>query len=265
MYPVMKRISPMNKQAVAHAPALQRGLALLQELSTRPGGASQSELAALLKLPQTAVHRIAAALEHLGYVQKDGPSRTLRVTQKLLLLGQPHSGSRSLIEACLPMMREVSRLTNETTQLCVLAEGQCVILEQIPSRHPFKYVVDLGSRAPTQCCAPGKAMLAFLPERDQSDVIASLHFQEFTKNSILDPAALRAELKKVRSQGYAIDEGEHFEGIHCIAAPLLNTYGNAFAAVTIAGPSSRIPKAKFQKWGEAITEAASDAALQFLL
>jgi len=255
----------MKTSRSQHAPALQRGLALLQTLATRPNGASQTELATLLNLPQTAVHRIAAALEQLGYVQKHLATRTLRVTQKLLLLGQPHSGSRTLIEACLPYLRQVSQLTNETTQLCVLAGAECIILEQIPSRHPFKYVVDLGSRVPAQCCAPGKAILAFLPEPDLSETLQSITFQRFTQNSILSLEALHSELKQIQHHGYALDRGEHFDGIHCIAAPLLDAHGHCFAAITIAGPSSRIPEAKFETWGKAITEAASEAALQFLL
>ncbi len=255
----------MNKTSTPHAPALQRGLALLQALATRPNGATQSELAGYLKLPQTAIHRIAAALEHLGYIQKHPETRTLRVTQKLLLLGQPHSGSRSLIEACLGSVRKIAALTNETTQLCVLAGAECVILEQIPSRHPFKYVVDLGSRAPTQCCAPGKAMLAHLPEPELSQTLEQLAYKPFTSQSILSEAALRSELLNIKTQGYAVDRGEHFEGIHCIAAPLLDVHGNPFAAITIAGPSARIPKSHFELWGRAINEAAADAALQFLL
>jgi DNA-binding IclR family transcriptional regulator len=147
----------------------------------------------------------------------------------------------------------------------VLAEAQCVILEQIPSLHPFKYIVDLGSRAPTQCCAPGKAMLAFLPEPELSEVVGLLHFEAHTPNSLCSPGALLEELKAVRERGYALDIGEHFEGIHCIAAPLLDAHGRPFAAITIAGPSSRITEASFREWGEAITSAASDAALQFLL
>ena len=255
----------MESTTTSHAPALQRGLALLQALATRPNGATQSDLALHLKLPQTAVHRIALALEHLGYVQKHPATRTLRVTHKLLLLGQPHSGGRSLIEACMPSMREILELTNETTQLCVLAEAQCVILEQLPSRHPFKYVVDLGSRAPTQCCAPGKAMLAFLPEPELKAALDQLTFQAFTPNSILSAEALLPELERIRKAGYALDLAEHFEGIHCIAAPLLDAHGRPFAAITIAGPSSRIPKSAFERWGRAIAETAADAALQFQL
>lgn len=255
----------MNKLATPHAPALQRGLALLQALATRPNGASQSELAALLNLPQTAVHRIAMALEHLGYIQKHAATRSLRVTQKLLLLGQPHSGGRTLIEACLPSLRNISQRTNETTQLCVLAKTHCIILEQIPSRHPFKYIVDLGSRAPVQCCAPGKAMLAFLPDPDRTQVIQALEFHPYTPKSLLSQEALEKELEEIRYRGYALDQGEHFEGIHCIAAPLLDVHGQPLAAITIAGPSTRIPKTVFAEWGAAISEAASNAALEFQL
>jgi DNA-binding IclR family transcriptional regulator len=255
----------MKASVVPHAPALQRGLALLQALASRPNGASQSELAQHLGLPLAAVHRIVLALEHLGYVQRHPVARMLRVTQKLLLLGQPHSSNRSLVEACLPAMRRILELTNETTQLCVLAEGQCVILEQLPSRHPFKYVVDIGSRAPTQACAPGKAMLAFLPETQLVQIIATLDFKDYTRRSLRDPSALRLELDGVREAGYAVDRAEHFDGIHCIAAPLCDAHGLPFAAITIAGPATRIPEERFAAWGEQIAEAAADAAIGFML
>jgi DNA-binding IclR family transcriptional regulator len=255
----------MKASVVPHAPALQRGLALLQALASRPNGASQSELAQILGLPIAAVHRIVLALEHLDYVQRHPVSRALRVTQKLLLLGQPHSSNRSLVEECLPAMRRILELTNETTQLCVLAEGHCVILEQLPSRHPFKYFVDVGSRAPTQACAPGKAILAFLSEQRRAEVVSRLDFKAYTQRSLLDSSALLEELAGARKNGYAVDRAEHFDGIHCIAAPLCDARGEAFAAITIAGPATRIPESRFAAWGEQIAAIAADAALGFML
>ena len=77
--------------------------------------------------------------------------------------------------------------------------------------------------------------------------------------------ALRRELALTRERGYAIDRAEHFEGIHCIAAPLKDVHGQAFGAITIAGPSTRIPEHRFQEWGDAIVAIAADAALAFLL
>jgi DNA-binding IclR family transcriptional regulator len=264
----MNSFSSMKRTASnpnLHAPALQRGLALLQELATRPHGASQSELSESLQLPQTAVHRLTLTLEQLGYLQRDPASRTWRVTHKLMLLGQPHSGTRSLVEACLPSMRQILELTNETTQLCVLADHDCVLIEQLPSRHPFKYVVDLGSRPPLQCCAPGKAILAYLEETRRAPILKKLRYPAYTSRSLRSEAALLKDLERTRQAGYALDLSEHFEGIHCIAAPLLDAHGMPFAAITIAGPAARIPRTRFEEWGAAIREAASDAALRFML
>jgi DNA-binding IclR family transcriptional regulator len=218
----------------------------------------------VLKLPQTAVHRLVQALELLGYVRRHPAARTVHVTQKILLLGQPHSGGRSLIEAALPAMRRILEQTGETTQLCVLADARCVIIEQLPSLHPFKYVVDLGCHAPTHCCAPGKAMLAFLSPKKLESALNQIELLAFTRNSIQSKDRLIAELAAVRTQGFAVDRAEHFEGIHCVAAPLLNPHGEPFAAITIAGPSSRIPESNFVSWGGFIREQAEEAALQFL-
>ena len=264
LFSLKELISSVKTLAAPHAPALQRGLALLEALATRPAGALQTELAAVLKLPQTAVHRIVQALEHLGYVRRHPVARTVHVTQKILLLGQPHSGGRGLIEAVLPSMRRILEQTSETTQLCVLADARCVIIEQLPSLHPFKYVVDLGCHAPTHCCAPGKAMLAFLPPKKLEAALDKIQLHAFTRNSIRSKERLLAELEEVRSLGFAVDRAEHFEGIHCLAAPLLNPHGEPFAAITIAGPSSRIPESTFLSWGGFIREHASEAALQFL-
>ena len=264
LFSLKEPVSSVKTFAAVHAPALQRGLALLEALATRPTGALQTELASVLKLPQTAVHRLVQALEHLGYVRRHPVARTVHVTQKILLLGQPHSGGRGLIEAALPSMRRILEQTSETTQLCVLADARCVIIEQLPSLHPFKYVVDLGCHAPTHCCAPGKAMLAFLPPKKLEIALDQIDLRAFTRNSIQSKDRLIAELEEVRARGFAVDRAEHFEGIHCLAAPLLNPYGEPFAAITIAGPSSRIPESNFVSWGELIRDHAAEAALQFL-
>lgn len=108
-------------------------------------------------------------------------------------------------------------------------------------------------------------MLAFLPDDKLADALERIEFTAFTRNSIKTKKQLLAELEEVRTLGFAVDRAEHFEGIHCIAAPLLDSRGEAFAAVTIAGPSSRIPEANFACWGDLIRENASNAALQFLL
>jgi DNA-binding IclR family transcriptional regulator len=245
-------------------PALQRGLAVLEILAASPDGATLSELGAQLGISMASIFRLASGLEELGYVRRDEKTKRFFVTQKLLLLGQPHSGQNSLVECSLEPMRRILAATGETTQLCCLAETSCVVLEQLPSVHPFKYIVDLGSRAPLHCCAPGKAMLAFLPDDALDSILPKLKLEKHTEHTITTRRDLLVELERVRASGYALDRGEHFDGIHCVAAPLLDRHGKTIAAITIAGPAARIPVGTFAKIGQTIVREAGDAARRFL-
>lgn len=248
----------------AQVPALQRGLAVLELLAATPAGLTLVEIHTALDLPAASAFRITAALEQLGYLARDPASKRFTLTRKLLLLGQPRGSGLTLIEASIDAMRRVRNETSETTQLCCLADHECVVLEQLASLHPFKYIVDLGSRPPAYCAAPGKAMLAFLPEKDRDAAIRKLDLKRHTARTLTSRAAFAAELEKIRVQGYAVDHGEHFEGIHCVAAPLLDHHGCQIAALTIAGPSERLPANRFHELGQLMIAAASDAARKFL-
>ena len=261
--PTPARIESPGGDGGIQVPALQRGLAMLEFLAGLPDGATLSELAARLGISITSVFRLAGALEELGYIRREEKTKRYAVTNKLLLLGQPHSGRRSLAEASLEPMRRVLAATGETTQLCVLAEADCVILEQLPSLHPFKYIVDLGSRVPVHCCAPGKAILSFLPDDALDAILPRLKFARHTERTITSRKALLVEFERIRACGYAVDRGEHFDGIHCVAAPLLDRHGHAIAAITIAGPATRVPAGSFAATGHTIIAAANDAARRF--
>jgi DNA-binding IclR family transcriptional regulator len=248
----------------SQAPALQRGLAVLELLAAREDGATLSEISSALHLSPASIFRLTGVLEESGYVLREEPSRRFRLTRKLLLLAQPQHEGRSLVESALPAMREVLQLTGETVQLCVLADHECVMIEQLASTHPFKYIVDLGSRPPIYCAAPGKAMLAYLPEPSQSAALRSIKTEKQTERTLTTRRELLDDFAKIRARGFAVDQGEHFDGIHCVAAPLLDRHGHPVAAVTIAGPSSRIQARRFTELGEVMKRAAADAAHRYL-
>ena len=251
-------------ESESQAPALQRGLAVLEFLAGREEGATLSEISAALGLSPASSFRLTGVLEDSGYVLREDASRRFRLSRKLLRLGQPQHEGRSLVECCLPAMREVLAQTGETVQLCCLAEHECVMIEQLPSTHPFKYIVDLGSRPPIHCCAPGKAMLAHLPEPALSATLEAITFTPHTSRTLASAEALVESFEKIRERGFAVDQGEHFEGIHCVAAPLLDRHGHPVAAITIAGPSTRIQARRFTEYGRIMKQAAAQAALRYL-
>jgi IclR family acetate operon transcriptional repressor len=260
----VRRVTVKNHpEAKAESNSLKRGLALLHLLAQRPNGATLREITDELTLPGASVLRLARTLVELGYLSREEGTKRYFLTNSFLRLGQPRTESRGLSECAIAAMRTVRQATGETTQLCCLIDVEMVIIEQLLSVHPFKYAADLGARCPCFSCAPGKAILAFLPEDECEATINRLSFKRFTPTTIVSKRGLRDEIAVIRKVGYSLDRAEGMPGIHCVAAPILDRHGIAVAAITIAGPSSRVREDEFEVLGQIVKEGARQASSEF--
>lgn len=245
------------------APILERGLAILEVLATREDGATITELSNSLEISTATVFRILRVLDRLGHLRRDESTKRYFLTRKLLLVSQPKTSDSSLVECAIGPMREVRRATGETTQIGCVVGGKWVLLDQLLATHPFKYSADLGAHCPVYSCAPGKAVLAFMPEEDREEIIRQIRFKKFTETTISSRRQLVEECAQIRRDGYALDRQEGMLGIHCIAAPIVNRHGDAIAAITIAAPISRVPESKFTEIGLLMADAARQASVRF--
>lgn len=259
----MPKSPAARSRAGQTSPGLIRGLALLEHLARTPAGLTLSDLAGQLDLPVASVLRLGRSLEKLGYVDRDPATRRFTLTNKFLRLGQPTAGERALSECALEPMRAIRRATGETVQLCCRIDTDMVILEQLLATQPFKYSADIGARCPVYSCAPGKALVAFLPDEERAELVGRLRFRRFTPTTITSRAAFLGELAEIRRAGYAVDRAEGLQGIHCVAAPILDRHGHATAALTIAGPADRIPADEFATIGRIVVAEAHRAAAAF--
>ncbi|MFI4877085.1 MAG: IclR family transcriptional regulator, partial [Blastopirellula sp. JB062] len=190
-------------------------------------------------------------------------SKRYTITNKFLLLGQPQGRQKGLVEAVIPAMRALRKATGETTQICCLVEDKNVILEQLISNHPFKYSAELGARCPAYSCAPGKAIIANLPLDEREELVGRLRLKRFTPTTITTKQAFAAELEKIKTCGFAVDHAEGLEGIHCVAAVVLDSKNYPVGSITIAGPSYRLPEDQFAELGKVVMEATRQATLSY--
>lgn len=79
-----------------------------------------------------------------------------------------------------------------------------------------------------------------------NEVADSTTFIAKTPKTITTKEQLLEEVKKVSSQGYALDNIENEEGIRCIAAPIKDYQGRIIASFSISGPSNRITMERVQ-------------------
>jgi len=227
------------------SPGVDRALEILERLGGSAGGLTLSELSAQLGFPKNAVFRITNTLKARGYLARDEKTLRFRLTEKLLRVSQPRVERKGLIEVSMDAMRELRDECRETVQIGRRFGDEGVILEQVEGLHPLRISVDAGLRFPLYNNGPGKLLLAFMPEAQRIATIKRLTLVASTPRTITDKQDLARECEKIREQGYSVDFAEADEGIHCIAAPIVDPQGQILATLWISAPSRRLPRSSF--------------------
>lgn len=240
-----------------HVPALLRALEVVEYLAQRGReGVSLAELTASLSYPKNSIFRITTTLVDTGYISRDPESQTFRLTKKFLSYGLHSVTDENIVEQSIDVMRELRDATGASAFLGVLHNNGGIMLEQAPGGFPFKLSIDPGTKFKLYCGAPGKVLLAFMPDAEREVYLKKIKFQKFTDNTITTLKALRAELDTVRTQGYAHDHAEEFDAIHCTGAPVFDYTNRCVASLWVSGASVVLPEHKLNACGEVVKAAA---------
>ncbi|MCP4453507.1 MAG: hypothetical protein GY809_18765 [Planctomycetes bacterium] len=116
-----------------------------------------------------------------------------------------------MVEMSVDIMRQLRDVTRETVLLVTLLNDAMIVLKQIPGSHPFKFIMDAGSRVHLHTSAPGKAAMAFLPDSKQTEVLVRLKLGRFNGRTITRKSDLKKALKTIQKKGYAVDCAEQLE------------------------------------------------------
>ena len=246
-----------------HVPNLERALEIIDALSRHPKGMTQKDLIDSLKVSKNSIYRITMTLVAHGIIARDDITRKFHLTRKLMILGSTAMGDHNLVDKAIDIMHALRDRVDASVYLGVLEGTEGVILEQAVGGHPFRYSVDLGSRFHLHCSAPGKAMLAFLPAEKSEAIMKHLKRTRYNERTICSREGLRAEFKKIRRLGYALDMAEQFEGCHCVAAVIQDHLNMPIAAIWATGPSVSLPKNRFVEIGQLVKTHAERISVKF--
>jgi IclR family pca regulon transcriptional regulator len=218
--------------------SLERGLAVLSSFRSGKPLLGVSELAREVGLSRSTTHRYVATLTTLGYLHQDSETRKYRLGPRVLDLGFSAINSMEVREVAAPHLRELSDATGYTVNMAVLDGLDIVYVERCRSGRAGQREIDLnlhvGSRLPAYCTSLGKVLLAFLPDDQRAEAMARIEFVPRGPNTLVSPAALGAELQRVRELGFAINNEELAYGLRSIAAPIKAHDGFAVAAINLA-------------------------------
>lgn len=223
-------------------PNLEKGLAVLECLSYSNKGKTLQEIKEELSLSQTTAYRTMNTMVRLEFLVYDQDTRRYKLSLKLLTLGYRALNEYQLIETVLPHLQKLRDEIRETVCFGVMGEEKGIFINQAQGSYTFSFTLSPGKPFELHCSAPGKAIMAFLPNTVRERYLKIMNFQRFNDRTIISRADYLKELDTVFEQGYAIDNEEELSGVICIGAPVFDYKGYPCGAIWISGPKDRLTK-----------------------
>lgn len=239
-------VLPQDMDAPTTTKSVSKALSVLSILRASKSPLGVSEIARRAGMPKTTAYRCLAVLEEHRFVDRVGTDYEL--SWHMFELGATVRRDRyhGLHGAALPYLCELSNQTQLTVQLAVLKSSDVIYLESVgglrSARTPFR----AGSRAPANCTALGKAILAFSDVKTVNAVLMK-PMKRATSQSLVTAAQLAAQLQQARKEELASDRDEAVMGLSSIAAPVISYDGRAIAAVALVMPTAQFVPQRYAK------------------
>lgn len=243
--------------------SLTRALSLLRHLASSGDGMSLTELSDAASLPPSTTHRLLTTLESERFVRPDPQSGLWRIGVAAFFVGAAFARSRDKLSLTRPYLRRLMEVSGETANLFVETDGEAICIGQIESRHAMRAITAVGGRVLLHSSGAGKALLAQMEPARRQRILSTMALPRETQRTVTDRGRLDAELENVRALGYAVDDEEHALGLRCVAAPVFDEFGRAVAAISISGPSARIPGERIPALGRMVAQAALEATRDY--
>ena len=220
--------------------SIDRTLQILELFSIEKPEWGVTEISKALNIYKSNVHNVLTTLAEKGFVKKDSKTDKYKLGIKFFELGSIVIKNMDLRKIAHPYIEELSKEFNETVHLGVLDEGRVVSIEREESDKGLCSHIEIGKRIPLHCTAVGKAIMAYLSKDKVAAIVKGKGLKKYTENTIINKKELENEFKKIREQGYAVDNIEHEEGVRCVAGSIRDYTGKVIASMSISGPAFRI-------------------------
>lgn len=237
--------------------AVERALDVLACFSRQTPELTMTQIAQQVGIHKSTTHRLLATLEKKRFVERDPVTGLYHLGIRLLQMAYLTLEQNDLRQIAAPFLRRLWEQHKETVHLAVWDDVDVVFIDVIESQQRVKLAAAIGQRLPIYATASGKAILACMPDEFVWSIVQR-GLPRYTEHTLVTPEAFFEDLGRVRERGFAFDEQELEEGVHAVAAAILNPEGHPIAAVAIAGPAYRLPRERLLEFGPSVLASARD-------
>jgi IclR family transcriptional regulator, pca regulon regulatory protein len=217
--------------------SLERGLAVIRAFDRAHPELTLTEVATATGVTRATARRFLLTLADLGYVRTDG--RFFSLSPRVLELGYAYLSTLSLPEVAEPHLEALVAEVNESSSVSVLDGRDVVYVARVPTSRIMTVSISVGTRFPAYATSMGRVLLAGLSDEDLDACLKNVALQPLTPRTVTSEPVLRAELARVRAQGWALVDQELEEGLRAVAAPIRDRSGRAVAAINVSAHAGR--------------------------
>jgi DNA-binding IclR family transcriptional regulator len=212
------------------------------EILGEKGHATCSELATECDRPYSTVNDYVRTLEDIGLIVE--AETGFRLSTKFIQFSNMAQRSLPILDIAKNRVDELADSVSEYVSFSMEENNMCVIAYIVQGENAVNVGVSAGDRVPLTTAAPGKSILAHLPEQRVQRIID--REPDLRANSSPTPEEVRKELENIRQNGYASSDETYLEGIRAVAAPVV-CQDNVLGAITIGGPSAILRDQRFKE------------------
>ncbi len=206
-----------DSKTVYKAPALEKGLEILELLAEKQIPLSMSQIASELGRSKNEIFRMLSVLEQKRYLQKQDGNEKFTITNHLFDLGMKVPPTSTFIEFVFPIMHEIAAMSSQSCHISVRTNNSFVIIARVESPGPIGLAVRVGFSKKLIETNSGKVLLAWLPESEREQIVNQQ--VAYLPNKV-SPEKMLAELDQFKQQIVVENKSPYMEGITDISAPI---------------------------------------------
>ena len=212
------------------APALDKGLDIIELLSEEPQGLILSDIAFKLNRSVGEIFRMLAVLERRAYISLDPVTDRYALTLKIFEISHRYLPVRRLTSTALPVMQKLAAQLEQSCHLVIYYNGRGLIIAQAENPAQRSLNVRLGAEAPLASSCSGHLLLAYADQKTRSEMLKAQprHLRTGISKSELDKIIL-----KITGQGYESVPSTQIQGVKDVGFPIFDYSKKMVAALSI--------------------------------
>lgn len=197
-------------------------------------------------MPTSTVQRLVTNLVAQGFLDREDDS--FRIGMKMAYWAAPATRGVAVLDLFSPLLKELRDRTGETVCFFKAEQGYRVCVAMAETRHALRREMHVGAILPLHAGSAGQVLLAWTPELLERLLESPL--PPLTEYTITSAEELESAVRRTRRDGFSITTGQRDDGASGLSAPIFDSTGGLVGAVTISGPTLRMPRSVCEGWVE---------------